>query len=75
MKSILHVCLTAPYQDNMGYDENIMPKYHVKQGYSVYLVSCFDEKDKKKLEEKIGTWVENHSCSDDDYYDDDEDLY
>ena len=49
MKSILHVCLTAPYQDNMGYDENIMPKYHVKQGYSVYLVSCFDEKDKKKI--------------------------
>ena len=49
MDTVLHICLTAPYQDNMGYDENIMPKFHVKQGYRVYLLSAFCDNDDRKM--------------------------
>ncbi len=61
-------CCEYPYDINM---KEIMKE--VARARDIGKV--FSEKDKKKLEEKIGTWVENHSCSDDDYYDDDEDLY
>ena len=42
MKRIVHICLTSPYKEGMGYDENIMPYYHEKMGYKAYIISCFD---------------------------------
>ena len=45
MKTIVHICLTSPYEDNLGYDENIMPKYHKKMGNRVYIISCFGDSD------------------------------
>lgn len=35
---ICHLCLNGPYNEGWNYQENIMPKYHVKQGHEVYQV-------------------------------------
>lgn len=36
MKRICHLCLNGPYNEGWNYQENIMPKYHAKQGYEVF---------------------------------------
>jgi len=33
---ICHLCLNGPYNEGWNYQENILPKYHVKQGNKVY---------------------------------------
>lgn len=35
---ICHLCLNGPYNEGWNYQENILPKYHVKQGYEVYQI-------------------------------------
>ena len=36
---IVHLCLSAFYIDNYSYQENMLPKYHVKQGYDVTVIA------------------------------------
>ena len=36
---ILHLCLSSPYNDGWGYQENILTKYHAKLGNEVVLVA------------------------------------
>lgn len=36
---IVHLCLSAFYIDNYSYQENMLPKYHVKQGYEVTVIA------------------------------------
>lgn len=39
---ILHIQLTGPYTEDFNYQENIIPKYHVKQGHEVFfLTTCY----------------------------------
>lgn len=43
---IIHLCLAAFYVDNMGYQENILPKMHQHMGHHVEIITssnCFDE--------------------------------
>ena len=35
---ICHLCLNGPYNEGWNYQENILPKYHVKQGHKVYQI-------------------------------------
>lgn len=36
---IVHICLSAFYIDNYSYQENLLPKYHVKQGHEVTVIA------------------------------------
>lgn len=36
---IVHICFTAPYTDNFGYQENILAKMHSKLGNEVYIIT------------------------------------
>lgn len=36
---IIHICLSSFYIDNYGYQENMLPKYHVKLGYEVMVLA------------------------------------
>ena len=36
---ILHCCLAAFYIDDYGYQENILPKIHKKQGHQVEILA------------------------------------
>ena len=39
MKRIVHICLSCFYVDNMGYQENILPKKHKQQGLDVEIIT------------------------------------
>ena len=36
---IVHVCLTGSYNDNWGYQDNIIPKYHKLDGHDVTVIT------------------------------------
>lgn len=36
---VLHLCLSAFFVDDYSYQENILPKYHIKMGYDVTVVA------------------------------------
>lgn len=36
---IVHLCLCGPYNDNWGYQENIIPKYNKKDGHDVTVLT------------------------------------
>lgn len=36
---IVHLCLSAFFIDNYSYQENILPKYHVKMGHVVTVIA------------------------------------
>lgn len=36
---IVHLCLTAPYEDGWGYQENILTKYHKRIGHDVTIIT------------------------------------
>lgn len=38
-KKIIHICLSCFYVDNMGYQENILPKKHYQQGLDVEIIT------------------------------------
>lgn len=39
---ILHICFEAPYIDGWGYQENLIPKYHLKMGHDVTVIASLD---------------------------------
>lgn len=44
---IVHICLTGPYIKGMGYHENIVPYYHRKMGFEVFIFSVDSLLDKR----------------------------
>ena len=38
---ILHIALSCFYVEGMGYQENILPKYHAKMGNDVYMLTSY----------------------------------
>lgn len=36
---IVHLCISIPYNDYWGYQENLLPKYHRKQGHDVTVIT------------------------------------
>jgi 1,2-diacylglycerol 3-alpha-glucosyltransferase len=49
---IVHLCLSCFYIDDYSYQENMLPKYHVKQGHDVTVIASlvsFDSKGKACL--------------------------
>jgi len=36
---IIHICLIGPYSDGWNYQENLLSKYHQKNGHDVYVVA------------------------------------
>lgn len=52
---IVHLCLSCFYIDNYSYQENMLPKYHVKQGHDVTVIASlvsFDKNGKSCLLKK-----------------------
>ena len=45
---ILHICLANFYIEGMGYQENILPAYHVESGYDVSILTSAHIFDRKK---------------------------
>ena len=39
---IVHICLSGPYTDNWGYQENILPRMQVHLGHEVYVIANTD---------------------------------
>lgn len=57
---IMHLCLACFYIDNYSYQENLLPKYHKKQGHEVEIVASlftFDENGKGKWLKKADKYV------------------
>ena len=46
---IVHLCLEAPYTDLWGYQENLLGKYHRKQGHDVTVITTNQKHDNGKL--------------------------
>lgn len=44
--NVLHLCLSCFYIDNYGYQENMLPKYHVLQGHNVQVLASLVSFDK-----------------------------
>ena len=36
---ILHLCLSASYIEGLSYQENLLPQYHIKMGFEVFVLS------------------------------------
>ena len=56
---IVHLCLSAFYIDNYSYQENMLPKYHVKMGYDVTVIASlqtFNKQGKPDFLEKGSTY-------------------
>lgn len=45
-KKIVHLCLSSFYIDGYSYQENMLPKYHVKLGYEVTVIASLVSFDK-----------------------------
>jgi len=59
MKKIVHICISCFYVDNMGYQENILPKKHKQQGYEVKIITtqrAFNETG-KPVKRAIGEYL------------------
>ncbi len=39
---IVHLCLGAFFPDNYSYQENMLPKFHKKQGYDVEVIASLE---------------------------------
>lgn len=46
MKKIVHMCMTV-FTDTMGYQENLLTKYHVKAGFSVTVITSMWQFDRQ----------------------------
>lgn len=60
---IMHLMLACFYIDNYSYQENLLPKYHKKQGHEVEIVASlftFDEKGKGKWLEKADKYINEY---------------
>ena len=59
---IVHLCLSAFYIDNYSYQENMLSKYHVKQGYEVTVIASlftYSEKGKGMYLPRPSEYVNN----------------
>lgn len=59
---VVHLCLSCFYIDNYSYQENILPKYHVKMGNEVTVIASlvsFDKNGKSCLLESASEHEEN----------------
>jgi 1,2-diacylglycerol 3-alpha-glucosyltransferase len=36
---VVHLCLSGPYTDNWGYQENLLPLYQAKAGHAVFVIA------------------------------------
>lgn len=60
---IVHLCLSCFYIDNYSYQENMLPKYHVKMGHDVTVVASlasFNKDGKPCLLESASEYVDNN---------------
>ncbi len=60
---ILHLMLACFYIDNYSYQENLLPKYHKKQGHEVEIVASlftFDENGNGKWLPKADKYINEH---------------
>lgn len=60
---IVHLCLSCFYIDNYSYQENMLPKYHVKMGYDVTVIASlvsFNKDGKPCLLESASEYVDNN---------------
>ena len=60
---IMHIMLACFYIDNYSYQENLLPKYHKKQGHEVEIVASlftFDENGNGKWLERASKYVNEH---------------
>ena len=48
-KKIVHLCLSSFYIDGYSYQENMLPKYHVKLGYDVTVIASLVSYDKNGM--------------------------
>lgn len=46
---IVHITPCAPYNDNWGYQDNLLPKYHAKLGHSVVMIATNQIHDKGRI--------------------------
>lgn len=56
---IVHCCLGSFFNDNYSYQENMLPKYHVRQGHQVVVVASllsFDHNGKLSLIKSTGSY-------------------
>lgn len=57
---ILHLCLGNYYADNFGYQENIITKYHKKEGFDVVIIASrinYNQKDGSQFLTKSGEYI------------------
>ncbi len=60
---IVHLCLSCFYIDNYSYQENMLPKYHVKMGYDVTVIASlvsFDKNGKPCLLESASEYFDKN---------------
>ncbi|WP_416201291.1 MAG: hypothetical protein ACFWUD_03875 [Thermocaproicibacter melissae] len=51
---IVHLCLCGPFNDNWGYQDNIIPKHNKKDGHDVTVItSVFINSTKQEGYEKV----------------------
>lgn len=60
---VLHLCLGNFYLDNGSYQENMLPKYHVKQGHEVLVIASLESYDKNG-EESFIKEASSYHCKD-----------
>lgn len=46
---IVHLCLDSPYNDDWGYQDNLLPKYHYKLGHDVTVITTNTIQENGKL--------------------------
>lgn len=56
---ICHLCLNGPYNEGWNYQENILPKYHVKLGHEVFQIVTPYMWEKTKIVESTDKEYEN----------------
>lgn len=54
---IVHLCLSAFFIDNYSYQDNLLPKYHVKMGHDVTMIASLFTFNK----EGMGTYLDGYS--------------
>ena len=62
-KRIAHISISCFYVDNMGYQENILPKKHYQQGHDVKIITrqySFDANG-RYVNRKAGTYINENN--------------
>ena len=61
---ISHICLCGPYTDGWNYQENLITKYQVKNGYDVSIIASQYEwgNEGKIIKNESTEYVNNDNC-------------